>query len=135
MVAVFLAQSVELSARLLVIPQIILGPRLSRKPLYNGRMENTGIKQSVLESIVECARRHGLARVVLFGSRARGSHRPKSDIDLALAGGDQTRFVLDLEEEAPTLLRFDFVNLDGPASPELLARIQTDGKVLYEEAR
>ena len=110
MVAVFWAQSVELSARLLVIPQIILGPRLSRKPLYNGRMENTGIKQSVLESIVECARRHGLARVVLFGSRARGSHRPKSDIDLALAGGDQTRFVLDLEEEAPTLLRFDFVD-------------------------
>lgn len=100
-----------------------------------GSMENTGIKQPVLESIVECAQRHGLARVVLFGSRARGSHRPKSDIDLALTGGDQTRFILDLEEEAPTLLRFDFVDMDGAASPELLVRVQAEGKVLYEEAR
>ena len=46
-------------------------------------------------------------------ARVRGGEpRSKSDIDLAVFGGDQVRFTLDVEEEAPTLLSFDFVNMD-----------------------
>lgn len=51
-------------------------------------MVDTGIKENVLESIRAVARRCGVSRVVLFGSRARGEHRSKSDIDLAVFGGD-----------------------------------------------
>lgn len=50
-------------------------------------------------------------------------------------GGDQVRFTLDVEEEAPTLLSFDFVNMDGPVSQELEARVAQEGVVLYEEVR
>lgn len=96
-------------------------------------MVDTGIKENVLESIRAVARRCGVLRVVLFGSRARGEHRPKSDIDLAVFGGDQVRFALDVEEEAPTLLSFDFVNMDGPVSQELEERVAQEGVVLYEE--
>lgn len=99
-------------------------------------MVDTGIKENVLESIRAVARRCGVSRVVLFGSRARGEHRSKSDIDLAVFGGDQVRFALDVEEEeAPTLLSFDFVNMDGPISQELKERVAREGVVLYEEVR
>ena len=96
-------------------------------------MVDTGIKENVLESIRAVARRCGVSRVVLFGSR--GEQRSKSDIDLAVFGGDQVRFALDVEEEAPTLLSFDFVNMDGPVSQELKERVAREGVVLYEEVR
>lgn len=98
-------------------------------------MVDTGIKENVLESIRAVARRCGVSRVVLFGSRGRGEQRSKSDIDLAVFGGDQVRFALDVEEEAPTLLSFDFVNMDGPVSQGLEARVAQEGVVLYEEVR
>ena len=98
-------------------------------------MVDTGIKENVLESIRAVARRCGVSRVVLFGSRARGEHRPKSDVDLAVVGGDQARFTLDVEEEAPPLLSFDFVNMDGPVSQELKEHVAQEGVVLYEEVR
>ena len=44
--------------------------------------EHTGIKQVVLDEIRELARRYGVKRVVLFGSRARGDYWRASDIDL-----------------------------------------------------
>ena len=34
------------------------------------------------EQLVECCRRHRIARLELFGSRARGDARPDSDVDL-----------------------------------------------------
>ena len=55
--------------------------------------------------------------------------------DLAVFGGDQVRFTLDVEEEAPTLLSFDFVNMDDPVSQELKERVAQEGVVLYEEVR
>lgn len=98
-------------------------------------MTDTGIKDAVIESICDIAQRCGMSRVVLFGSRARGEHRPKSDIDLAMYGGDQVRFALAVDEEAPTLLQFDFVGMDGPVSQELKNRVALEGVVLYEEVR
>lgn len=96
---------------------------------------DTGLKTEVMEGIADCARAHGLDVVVLFGSRARGDHRPKSDVDLAVSGGDQTRFVLDVEERVPTLLKFDFVNLDGPVQQELREAIAWEGVTIYEKVR
>ena len=96
-------------------------------------MSNTGIEKEALESIRNIACRCGVSRVVLFGSRARGDYRPKSDIDLAVYGGDQVRFALAIDEEAPTLLQFDFVNMDGPVSYELESLVEQEGVVLYEE--
>ena len=101
--------------------------------MYNIPTERTEIKEEVLSAIAECACRAGVDRVVLFGSRARGRHRPKSDIDLAVFGGDQTRFALSVDEEAPTLLQFDFVNMDGTVSDELKDRVAQEGLVLYEK--
>ena len=90
-----------------------------------------GLRDDVLEGICELARRHGLERVVLFGSRARGDHRSRSDIDLACSGGDFTSFSLDVDEDVPTLLKFDFVDLDGPVQASLAEAIEREGVTIY----
>lgn len=96
-------------------------------------LQNTGIKPQVQNEICHLAEKYHLNRVVLFGSRARGDYWRASDIDLAVSGGDITRFSLDLEAETSTLLTYDVINLDERVSPELLVSIQKEGLVLYEK--
>lgn len=93
------------------------------------------LRQDIVESIKALAKRNGVQKVILFGSRARGDNRERSDIDLAVAGGDVGTFMLDVDEETPTLLMYDIVDLDGPVQPELLMEIERDGVVLYEEQK
>lgn len=80
------------------------------------------------------AKKYGVKKVILFGSRARGDNWERSDIDLAVSGGDRTMFALDVDEAeiVPTLLMFDVVNLDSGCNEELRAEIELDGVVLYE---
>ncbi len=74
-------------------------------------------------------------RVILYGSRARGDHDPRSDIDLAVAcpgaSRDTWRSIREKIEQTRTLLLVDLVRLDtAPAS--LLAKVNEEGIVLYE---
>lgn len=96
-------------------------------------MEKTGIRQEVIREIQEFAKKYQVKKVILFGSRARGDFREKSDIDLAVKGGDFARFSLDVNEETTTLLKFDIINLDEKIQQELKDSIQKEGKILYEE--
>ena len=91
------------------------------------------LKPAVRQAVIALAQEYGLKKVILFGSRARGDNRERSDIDLAVQGGDTVRFALDVEEKAPTLLFFDVVNLAQPVQPELLESIKREGIILYEE--
>ena len=92
---------------------------------------DTGIRQCVIDEIRSLAGQYHVQRVILFGSRARGDYHTKSDIDLAVSGGDYVRFALDVDEETSTLLEFDIVNLDGSVSEELRQEIDRDGRILY----
>lgn len=88
--------------------------------------------ESVYAQLSEFARERGVRRLVLFGSRARGSALPKSDIDLAVTGGDVEGFREDVEERLWSLLKVDVVDLERCASEELRREVERDGKVLYE---
>ena len=92
------------------------------------------LPERVLQVIVKAAKKYDIEKVILFGSRARGDNRERSDIDLAVSGGNITDFTFGIEDEVWTLLMFDVVNLDRPVQPELLAEIDRDGVVLYEKA-
>ena len=92
------------------------------------------LQERVLQDIVKAAKQYDIEKVILFGSRARGDNRERSDIDLAVSGGNITDFTFGIEDEVWTLLMFDVVNLDRPVQPELLAEIDRDGVVLYEKA-
>lgn len=91
------------------------------------------LPEEIQRSIQQLAQEHGIHKVILFGSRARGDNRERSDIDLAVHGGDILHFTLDVEDKVPTLLFFDVVNLDEYVQPELLESIQKEGKILYEK--
>ncbi len=92
-----------------------------------------GIKDNVLKSIKKIAEKHNIQKIILFGSRARGDYKERSDIDLAVSGGNVAAFSLDVEEETPTLLMFDVVDMDGTVQQELLASIHREGIIIYEK--
>ena len=75
-----------------------------------------------------------MRKVILFGSRARGDNWERSDVDLAISGGNRTMFSLDVDEIeiVPTLLMFDVVDMDNACNEELRKEIERDGVVLYE---
>ncbi len=91
------------------------------------------LKVKVENFIVESAKKYNMSKVILYGSRARGDNHERSDIDLAVEGGDVVNFILELDEEAPTLLMFDVVNLADKLSEDFLAEIERDGVILYEK--
>lgn len=91
------------------------------------------LKVKVENFIVELAKKYNLSKAILYGSRARGDNHERSDIDLAVEGGDVVNFILELDEEAPTLLMFDVVNLADKLSEDFLAEIERDGVILYEK--
>ena len=98
-------------------------------------MTKLNVPDRVLNEIVAFAERHAVERVVLFGSRARGSHTPRSDVDLAVQGGDFDAFFWDVKEKTHSLLSFDVVDLDREASEELKREIEREGITVYEKAR
>lgn len=72
-------------------------------------------------------------KVILFGSRARGDYRERSDIDLGVSGGDTNNFALAVDEETSTLLMYDIVDLSLPVQEELKDRIYQEGILIYEK--
>ena len=96
-------------------------------------MEDTGIREQVIQEIFALARKYDVDRVILFGSRARWDFRRTSDIDLAVEGGDFVRFALDVDEETSTLLKFDIVDLGRNIQEELLESIRREGRILDEK--
>ena len=79
------------------------------------------------------AKRFGAHRLVLFGSRARGDQKERSDIDLAVYGMPQdSRASFRLAaEELPTLLKLDVVHITPGMNPKFLENIEKDGITLY----
>lgn len=90
---------------------------------------------SLYQQLARLAAKYGAKKLVLFGSRARGDHHPRSDIDLAIYGmpeKNRSLFWWDAED-LPTLLKFDLVHIDPNMDPALLKEIEKDGVALYEE--
>lgn len=92
-----------------------------------------GLRQGVLESIISIGADYGIKKIILFGSRARGDYNTKSDIDIAVYGGETEQFSVDIEEKVPTLLKFDVVDMNKPVQKELLSSIEKEGVVIYEK--
>ena len=94
-------------------------------------MNEFGLKQEVLDFIIEAAKKYDINEVVLFGSRATGRFTQKSDIDLAVSGDHYHDFIETIDERCPTLLSFDIVNLAHPLSEAFAKRISEEGVRIY----
>ena len=94
---------------------------------------NYNLDKKIEREIISLAKSFGVKKLILFGSRARGDNRERSDIDLAASGGNIYDFSQEIEENLPTLLKFDVINLDDNLDEDFLAEIARDGIILYKE--
>lgn len=103
------------------------------KPLVN-----TGLLENDLRLILEAVRTLPEVRqLILFGSRAKGSHKTGSDVDLAVKGEAVTyetavRLADVLNEEKPLPYFFDVVNYHSIKEPRLIEHIDRVGVVLFD---
>lgn len=95
---------------------------------------NYNLPPRVEREIIVFAKKHDVKKVVLFGSRARRTNTERSDIDIAVYGGDFDAFYFDIKEKINSLLMFDIVEADKKISDELQNEIRKDGVVIYEKA-
>ena len=87
----------------------------------------------ILIDIFAFAKKNDIKKIILFGSRAKGTHLERSDIDIAVCGGDFDSFYYDIKEKTHSLLSFDVINFDSDISKELKDEIDKDGVVIYEK--
>lgn len=92
------------------------------------------IPDRVMSDIVTFSKEYNIQKVVLFGSRARGTHTDRSDVDIAVSGGDFDSFYWAVKEKIHSLLSFDLIEWDVGVSEELKKEIEKDGVVIYEKA-
>ena len=88
----------------------------------------------VLRELSSFARKYSINKIVLFGSRARGTNTERSDIDIAVYGGDFDSFYWAVKEKTNSLLMFDIIQADSSVSDDFKKEIQKDGVVIYEKA-
>jgi predicted nucleotidyltransferase len=75
-----------------------------------------------------------ISDVTLFGSRAKGTHAPNSDIDLSIRGHIkplQTEALASELDELPLPYQFDVLDFDQISSEPLREHIKRVGIVIY----
>ena len=96
--------------------------------------ENGMNVEHVINEVVQICKKYSAKQVILFGSRAKGTALERSDIDIAVYGGDFTSFYFDIKEKIHSLLSFDVVEADEKISKALKKEIEKDGIIIYEKA-
>ena len=75
----------------------------------------------VISRVADLCREHGAKKVILYGSRAKGTAGERSDIDIAVSGGADF-------EELPTLYSVDLLNMDTCRNDLLMEDIKQYGR-------
>ena len=81
------------------------------------------------------ARQKEIEQVILYGSRAKGTHKPFSDVDITLLGiglsrSHLNRLMADIDESSLPYF-FDISILSKITNPDLKEQIEKTGVVLY----
>lgn len=89
----------------------------------------------IMAEIIQRCSAYGAHRIILFGSRAKGTATERSDIDIAVSGVAACD-IFELEEELediPTLYTIDLVDLDTCKNQLLLEDIKQYGREIYKK--
>jgi type III restriction enzyme len=103
-------------------------------------MDDFGISPSIaarLRQIFE--RAPNIERVWIYGSRARGTHRDNSDIDLAIDAPNMERQAYTqlwaAIQDAGLIYQVDTVHWQTASAPDFRARIERDRKIFWQPRR
>jgi proline iminopeptidase len=99
-------------------------------------MTSFGLEQHILDKIVGVLSQHPrVDRAVIYGSRATGTFKPHSDIDIAVLAptmdeGEFLRLRFELVE-LPIVFKLDVLHLDPLRNEALREQIATLGREFY----
>lgn len=100
---------------------------------------NHGLKKRDIENIIKASRElPEIEEVILFGSRAKGTHKKASDVDMAIKGKDISektvkRLSARLNEELPLPYFIDVVHYESIGNPDLVEHIDRVGTIIYRK--
>ena len=66
----------------------------------------------MIKEVAALCRSFGAKKVILYGSRAMGNARERSDIDIAVKGVEDFDLLREKVDDLPTLFTVDLLNLD-----------------------
>ncbi len=97
-----------------------------------------GLKKEIIEKITRVFAGHQeVEQAILYGSRAKGNHKPGSDVDLTLIGKKlDLRLLNKISLELDDLLlpyTFDLSIYHHITDPDLIAHIERVKKVFYKK--
>ncbi len=101
---------------------------------------NHGLRKRDIENIIKASRElPEIEEVILFGSRAKKTHKKASDVDLAIKGkeiSDKTpkRLSAMLNEELPLPYFIDIVHYETIRNQDLIDHIERVGEIIYRKA-
>ena len=106
--------------------------------MTNFNYQATGLCPQTITLIQqECLKHPNIREAWLFGSRAMGTHKPGSDIDIAIDGDlsfQQLNALAVGLDELMLPYEFDVLTLSGINNAQLIAHIQRVGKRIFQKA-
>lgn len=84
--------------------------------------------QEVIQETAKLCRLFHAKEIILYGSRAKGTARERSDIDIAVSGVKDFDALVEAVEDLPTLYSVDLLNLDTCRNQLLLEDIKEYGR-------
>ena len=84
--------------------------------------------EEVIQETAALCRSFHAKEVILYGSRAKGTARERSDIDIAVSGVENFDLLVEKVEDLPTLYSVDLVNMDTCRNQLLLEDIRQYGQ-------
>lgn len=82
----------------------------------------------VIRNVTKLCRNFGAKKIILYGSRAKGTARERSDIDIAVSGVKNFDDLAEQVEELPTLYSVDLLDMDRCRNQLLLEDIRQYGR-------
>lgn len=89
--------------------------------------------EEILQEIIRICKNNSVTKVILFGSRAKGTALKRSDIDIAVCGVEDIEKLREELEDITTLYTIDVVDMDECGNELLLEDIKQYGRKIYEK--
>ena len=84
--------------------------------------------EEVIAEVAKLSKQFGATEIILYGSRAKGCTRERSDIDIAISGVKDFDTLVEKVENLPTLYSVDLLDIDHCKNQLLLEDIKQYGR-------
>ena len=84
--------------------------------------------EEIIQAIIKICNEFQAKEVVLYGSRAKGTARERSDIDIAVSGVNDFDLLVEKIEDLPALYSVDVLNMDTCRNELLMEDVRKYGR-------